>query len=168
VPDIMTIGKAMAGGLPASGVVSTPAIMDQWAPGRHGTTFGGHPVAAAAGLAVLQEFAEADILANVRTQGDYLAGRLAQIVARYPIVTDARGLGLMRALELNHADGRPGGDLLEAVRQACLDQGLLTLSCGVRGNGLRFATPLNITQETLDEGLAILEGALARVSDQEG
>jgi len=164
----MTIGKAMAGGIPASGVVSTPDIMAQWAPGRHGTTFGGNPLAGAAGLALLQEFAETDLLANVVAQGDYLAGILDGWVAKYPIVTDARGLGLMRAIELNHADGRPGGDLLEAVRKQCLEGGLLTLACGVKGNGLRFATPLNITREVLDEGLAILEAALAAVSDQEG
>jgi 4-aminobutyrate aminotransferase len=167
VPDIMTIGKAMAGGLAASGVVSTPEIMKSWAPGRHGGTFGGNPVVAAAGLAVLDEFAEADVLGNVNTVGDYLAGKLDALVAQFPIITDSRGLGLMRAIELNHLDGRPGGDLLEAVRRKCLEDGMFTLACGVRGNGLRFATPLNVTTEIIDEGLAILTGALAEVSAKE-
>jgi 4-aminobutyrate aminotransferase len=167
VPDIMTIGKAMAGGLAASGVVSTPAIMATWGPGRHGGTFGGNPVVAAAGLAVLDEFAEADILTNVNAMGAYLAERLDALAAQFPIITDSRGLGLMRAIELNHLDGRPGGDLLEAVRRRCLDDGLFTLSCGVRGNGLRFATPLNITAEQLDEGLEILSGALSDVTTKE-
>ncbi len=167
VPDIMTIGKAMAGGLPASGVVSTPEIMATWGPGRHGGTFGGNPVVAAAGLAVLDEFAEADVLGNVNTVGDYLAGRLAQLVEQFPIVTDSRGAGLMRAIELNHLDGRPGGDLLEAVRAQCLANGLLTLSCGVKANGLRFATPLNTTTELIDEGLDILTSALTDVTAKE-
>lgn len=73
----------------------------------------------------------------------------------------------MRAIELNHVDGRPGGDLLEQVRRGCLDNGLLTLSCGVRGNGLRFATPLNTTTDLIDEGLAILEGVLTDVNEKE-
>ncbi|MDR1791208.1 MAG: aspartate aminotransferase family protein [Propionibacteriaceae bacterium] len=167
VPDIMTIGKAMAGGLPASGIVSTEEIMAKWAPGRHGGTFGGNPVVAAAGLALLEEYAETKLLDNVVKQGEYLAAKTKEFVAKYPIVTDARGLGLMRAIELNHVDGRPGGDLLEAVRKKCLEGGLLTLACGVKGNGLRFATPLNVTQEVLDEGLAILDGALAAVSETE-
>jgi 4-aminobutyrate aminotransferase len=167
VPDIMTIGKAMAGGLAASGVVSTPKIMNSWAPGRHGGTFGGNPVVAAAGLAVLDEFAEADVLGNVNTVGDYLSTKLDALVAQFPIITDSRGLGLMRAIELNHLDGRPGGDLLEAVRRKCLEDGMFTLACGVRGNGLRFATPLNVTTEIIDEGLAILTGALTEVSEKE-
>lgn len=166
-PDIMTIGKAMAGGLPASGIVSTPQIMAAWGPGRHGTTFGGNPVVAAAGLAVLDEFAAADVLGNVDAVGGYLATRLAEFTQRFPIVTDARGLGLMRAIELNHLDGRPGGDLLEAVRQRCLADGLFVLSCGMRGNGLRFATPLNITRSELDEGLEILQRALTAVTEEE-
>lgn len=167
VPDIMTIGKAMAGGLPASGVVSTPAIMASWGPGRHGGTFGGNPVVAAAGLALLDEFAEAGIVAGVSDLGDHLAARLDELAKRFPIITDSRGLGLMRAIEINHLDGRPGGDLLEAVRRKCLDDGLFTLACGVRGNGLRFATPLNTSTEELDEGLEILTGALTEVTTKE-
>ncbi|PKQ30788.1 MAG: aspartate aminotransferase family protein [Actinobacteria bacterium HGW-Actinobacteria-2] len=167
VPDIMTIGKAMAGGLPASGVVSTPAIMSSWGPGRHGGTFGGNPVVAAAGLAVLDEFAEADILTNVNTVGAYLSDKLDALMQQFPIITDSRGLGLMRAIELNHLDGSPGGDLLEAVRRSCLDKGLFTLSCGVKGNGLRFATPLNTTIAELDEGLEILTTALSEVTSKE-
>ncbi len=165
VPDIMTIGKAMAGGLPASGVVSTQEIMGAWGPGRHGGTFGGNPVAGAAGLAVLDEFAESHILDNVNSVGAYLGEQLDQIKNEFEIVTDARGLGLMRAIELNHPDGRPGGDLMEKLRRTCLEKGLLTLSCGVRGNGMRFATPLNTDTATIDEGLAILREALTTVSE---
>ncbi|MDN5985458.1 MAG: aminotransferase class III-fold pyridoxal phosphate-dependent enzyme, partial [Propionibacterium sp.] len=95
------------------------------------------------------------------------AGRLDELKDEFPIVTDARGLGLMRAIELNHVDGRPGGDLLEEVRAICLDKGLMTLSCGVRPNGMRFATPLNTTTELIDEGLDILHQALTTVSARE-
>ncbi|WP_062205276.1 aminotransferase class III-fold pyridoxal phosphate-dependent enzyme [Demequina salsinemoris] len=160
VPDIMTLGKAMGGGLPMSAIVSTPELMARWKPGLHGTTFGGNPLAAAAALAVLDEFAASDVLGNVRTQGAYLAGRLADLKERHASIADVRGLGLMAAIQLDHADGTPGGDLVDAVRRAALERGLLVLSCGVKGNAIRIATPLNVTAPVLDEGLAILEECL--------
>ena len=161
VPDIMTLGKAIAGGLPMSAVVSTKAIMDEWHPGQHGTTFGGHPVCAAAGLAVLKAFEEEHILDNVNKQGQYLRERLLGLQKKYPVLGDIRGLGLMMAVEfINPADKSPNADALNKVKGYCLDHGMLTLSCGVYGNGFRFATPLNIQKEDLDKGLAIFEDAL--------
>ena len=162
VPDIMTLGKALAGGLPMSAIVSTQAIMAEWHAGMHGGTFGGNPLAAAAGLAVLDEFESARILDNVLTQGAHLRGRLEELQERHPIVADVRGLGLMQAIEVDHTDGRPGGDLLEKVRRDCLDHGLLTLGCGVKANGLRVATRLNVTAGEIDEGIEILDVALTR------
>ncbi|MGO1315554.1 MAG: aspartate aminotransferase family protein [Cellulomonadaceae bacterium] len=162
VPDIMTLGKAIAGGVPMSAVVSTPDIMSSWLPGMHGGTFGGNPVAAAAALAVLDEFEENDVLGNAQRQGAYLAERLRELAAAHPVVTDVRGLGMMLAIELNHTDGRPGGDLVQAVQRDCFEHGLLILSCGVKGNGIRIAAPLNVTRAELDEGLDILDAALDR------
>ncbi|QOL35858.1 aspartate aminotransferase family protein [Bifidobacterium subtile] len=160
-PDIMTLGKAIAGGIPASAVVSTEAIMNEWHPGMHGGTFGGNPVMGAAGLAVLDEFEQSSILDNVNAQGVYLRNKLESLQAKYPIVSDVRGLGLMLAIELNHSDGRPGGDLVEITRSQALKRHMLTLSCGVRGNGMRMATPLNVTQNIIDEGIAILDESIA-------
>lgn len=161
VPDIMTLGKAIAGGLPMSAVVSTPEIMEEWHAGMHGTTFGGNPVCAAAALAVLDVFREEHILENVAVQGDYLYGKLKALQVKYPVVGDVRGLGLMRAIELVKPDGSPNGEALAAVRDYCFDHGMLTLSCGVYGNGMRFATPLNVKKEEIDQGISILGGALA-------
>jgi 4-aminobutyrate aminotransferase len=162
-PDVVTLGKAMAGGLPASAIVATAEIMAKWKVGRHGSTFGGNPVVAAAGLAVLDEFADADILGNAVRQGQYLAEQLDKLSQQFSLVTDSRGLGLMRAIELRHADGRPGTDLAAAVRKHCLDAGLLLLGCGLKGDALRIATPLNVTAEVIDEGIGILSAALAQV-----
>jgi len=162
VPDIMTIGKAMAGGLPMSGIVSKPEVMEKWLPGMHGTTFGGHPVAAAAGLAVLDVFEEEGILGNVKKQGEYLRGRLSELQKQYPVIGDVRGVGLMNAVEFVHPeDHSPNGEAFSKVRAYSEGHGLLLLGCGVYGNGLRFATPLNVSKEVLDEGLAIFEAALA-------
>jgi 4-aminobutyrate aminotransferase len=161
IPDIMTLGKAIAGGLPMSAIVSTKEIMDSWLPGMHGTTFGGHPVCAAAGLAVLKVLKAENIIDNVNTQGAYLKGRLLEMQKSYPAMGDVRGLGLMMAVEfINPADKSPSADALNKVKQYCLEHGLFTLSCGVYGNGFRFATPLNITLKDLDKGLAIFEDAL--------
>ncbi|MFT8318634.1 MAG: aspartate aminotransferase family protein [Sporolactobacillus sp.] len=163
VPDILTVGKAIAGGLPMSAVLSTKTIMSEWHPGMHGTTFGGHPICAAAALAVLDEFEQAQILDQVIHAGAYLKNQLLNLQKKYRSISDVRGLGLMLAIEFSHEDGTPAGDLLAAVRSACLKKHLLTLACGVHENGLRFATPLNVTKTEIDEGLAILEQALSEV-----
>jgi 4-aminobutyrate aminotransferase len=164
VPDVMTVGKAIAGGLPMSAIVSTPEIMSKWLPGMHGTTFGGHPVCAAVGLAVLDEIKEANILENVNLQGAYLKQRLLEIKEKHPVIGDVRGLGLMVAVEfVNPEDNSPNADYLNKVKNYCFDNKLLTLSCGVHGNGFRFATPLNISREDLDKGIAIFEKAVASI-----
>lgn len=162
-PDIMTMGKAIAGGLPMSAVISTPAIMEEWHPGMHGTTFGGNPVCAAAGLAVLEQFEKLDILKNVNEMGAYLKSGLKELQKKYPFMYDVRGLGLMLAVEYAHEDGTPAPEIWTTCRKACLDAGMMTLNCGVNGNGQRFATPLNITREEVDRVLEVYEIGLKAV-----
>jgi len=165
VPDIMTVGKAMAGGLPMSAIISTPEIMSKWLPGMHGTTFGGNPVCAAAGLAVLEEFKESNVLNNVNEQGAYLKKRLMEMKEKYSVMGDVRGLGLMVAVEfVNPLDNSPSAEALNKVKNYCYENKLLTLSCGVYGNGFRFATPLNIKREDLDKGISIFEEAVKEIS----
>lgn len=161
VPDIMTVGKAIAGGLPMSAVLTRPDIAKEWPTGTHGTTFGGNPVAAAAGCAVLDAFEDGTLLENVCKMGEYLRAELKKLQAKYPIIYDIRGLGLMTAIEFAYEDGTPAPEIWQKVRAGCLERHLLTLNCGVHGNGMRFATPLNVKKEEIDEGLAILEASLA-------
>jgi 4-aminobutyrate aminotransferase len=161
VPDIMTLGKAIAGGLPMSAIVSTQEIMGKWAPGMHGTTFGGHPVCAAAALAVLDAFKEEDILENCNKQGAYLKERLYDLKGKYPVIGDVRGLGLMLAMEfIGPEDRSPNAEAFGKVRRYCLDNKMLVLGCGVYGNGFRIATPLNVRKAEIDKGLDIIEAAL--------
>jgi len=156
IPDIMTLGKAIGGGLPMSAIVSTKAIMDEWHPGQHGTTFGGNPLVAAAALAVLEEFEASGILANVNAQGTYLRSKLEELQKAYSsVLIDVRGLGLMQAVEFSTPEQ------LSGMQKYCLDHKLMTLSCGLKA--LRFATPLNVTKEILDEGLAIFTAGLETV-----
>lgn len=161
VPDIMTVGKAIAGGLPMSAVISTPEIMESWKAGMHGTTFGGNPVAAAAANAVLDQYEDGALLQNVNMMGTYLKEKLYELQKKYPIIYDVRGLGLMVAIEFSYADGTPAPEVWEKVRKRCLELKMLTLNCGVNGNGMRFATPLNVTKEDIDKGIAILNQALS-------
>lgn len=160
VPDIMTVGKAIAGGLPMSAVISTEEIMKEWHAGMHGTTFGGNPVCAAAANAVLDQFEDGTLIDNVNTMGAYLMERLRELQKKHPIIYDVRGRGLMVAVEYSHTDGTPAPEIWTQVKEKCLEMKMLTLNCGVNGNGMRFATPLNVTKQELDQGLSVLDQAL--------
>lgn len=160
VPDIMTVGKAIAGGLPMSAVLTRPDIAEKWPVGTHGTTFGGNPVAAAAACVVLEQYEDGTLLKNVNEMGEYLRSELKKLQEKHPIIYDVRGLGLMVAIEFAQADGTPAPDIWAKVKAECLKRHMLTLNCGVHGNGMRFATPLNVKKEEIDEGLGILDESL--------
>ncbi len=168
IPDIMTVGKAIAGGLPMSAVISTPEIMDKWPIGTHGTTFGGNPVAAAAGCEVLKQFKDGSLLNNVNEMGAYLKEKLLILKDKFACISDVRGIGLMVAIEFSHEDGSPAPDIWLDVKARMLKHHMLTLNCGVHGNGMRFATPLNVKKEELDEGLAILELSIEEMYQEKG
>lgn len=163
VPDIMTLGKALAGGMPMCAIVSTPKIMEEWHPGMHGGTFGGNPVAAAAANAVLDQFEDGNLLKHVNEMGAYLKERLEVLKGKYACISDVRGLGLMVAVEYSNEDGSPAPEIWNKVKAYCFEHKMLTLNCGVNGNGHRFATPLNISKEDLDKGLSIFEAALQSI-----
>jgi 4-aminobutyrate aminotransferase len=164
VPDIMTLAKSIASGLPLSAVVASSNLMDQWQPAAHGSTFGGNPVACAAGIATLDVFAREGILANATEKGGELMRRLRELQQKMPAIGEVRGLGLMVGVELVHADGSPNKELQKKIRQVCLDSGMVVLSCGPHDNVLRLVPPLNISQAELDEGWEILSGAFQEVA----
>lgn len=160
IPDIMTVGKAIAGGLPMSAVLTRPDIAAKWPTGTHGTTFGGNPVAAAAACVVLDQFEDGTLLKNVNEMGAYLQEKLRAVQAKHPIIYDVRGIGLMVAIEFAYEDGTPAPEIWSKVKEECLKRHLLTLNCGVHYNGMRFATPLNVKKEEIDEGVKIIEDSL--------
>ena len=163
-PDIMTLAKSIASGLPLSAVVATSELMDQWEPAAHGSTFGGNPVSCAAGIATLDVFEREGILANAAEKGAELMRRLRDLQARMPVIGDVRGLGLMVGVELVHKDGTANKELQKKIRQVCLDSGMVILSCGPHDNVLRLVPPLNLSQAELDEGWEILNGAFQEVA----
>ncbi len=163
-PDLLLTGKSIADGLPLAGVTGRADLLDAVPPGGMGTTFGGNPVACAAGLAVLDVLAEEHLLERAVHLGERLAARLAAWQAEYPLVGDARGLGAMRAVELvvDRASKRPA--TRAAARAAALAQedGLIVLKAGLHDHVLRILAPLVIDDATLDRGLDIMERAIAR------
>jgi 4-aminobutyrate aminotransferase len=164
VPDIMTLAKSIASGLPLSAVVATSKLMGQWEPSAHGSTFGGNPVSCAAGIATLDVFEREGILDNAATRGAELIRRLRELQRRIPAIGEVRGLGLMVGVELVKEDGSANKDLQKKVRKVCLDSGMVILSCGPHDNVLRLVPPLNLSEAELDEGWEILNGAFQEVA----
>ncbi|HET9849550.1 MAG TPA: aspartate aminotransferase family protein [Candidatus Dormibacteraeota bacterium] len=164
VPDIMTLAKSIASGLPLSAIVGSSKLMDQWQPAAHGSTFGGNPVSCAAGIATLDVFESEGILANAQEKGAELIRRLRDLQQRVPGIGEVRGLGLMVGVELVDVGGKPNKQLQKQIRHVCLDSGLVILSCGTDDNVLRLVPPLNLSQEELDEGWEILQAAFLEVA----
>jgi 4-aminobutyrate aminotransferase len=156
-PDLLVAGKTLGGGLPLASVTGRAEIMDSVHPGGLGGTFGGNPVACAAGLAVLDELTASGFRERAEQIAELLQARLTEIASRRPVVGEVRGLGAMLALELTEQSG----DASRAVTTAARERGLILLSCGLYGNVIRLLPPLSATDEELEKGLAILDEALA-------
>lgn len=162
-PDIVTVAKSLAAGMPLSAVVGRAEIMDAVHPSGVGGTYGANPVSCRAGLAVLEVFAEEHILAKAQALGETLRTRFEELQARFEIIGDVRGKGPMLALELvrDRATKEPAANEAKALVQTCFAKGLLLLSCGNFGNVIRTLMPLTITDAQLERGLAILADGLA-------
>jgi 4-aminobutyrate aminotransferase/(S)-3-amino-2-methylpropionate transaminase len=162
VPDLITFAKSVAAGLPLSGVVGRAEVMDAPRPGGLGGTYAGNPLACAAGLAVLDVFAEEGLLERAEALGKALWAGLRRLQERFPQVGEVRGLGPMVALELvrDRLSKEPAPELAQAVLEAARDQGLILLKAGMFGSVLRILVPLVATPEEAEEGLRRLEAAM--------
>jgi len=165
-PDLITIAKSVAGGVPLSAVTGKAEIMDAPGPGGLGGTFAGSPLACAAGLAVLEVMREEQLLKRAQEIGRFLSSRLKGLQVRFPCVGEVRNLGAMVALELvkNARADAPDAELTRAVVQAAGRRGLIILSCGVYSNVIRFLAPLTIPDALLKEGCHLFEQALEEVA----
>jgi 4-aminobutyrate aminotransferase/(S)-3-amino-2-methylpropionate transaminase len=164
-PDLMTVAKSIAAGLPLSGVIGRAEIMDGAHAGAIGGTYIGNPVAQAAALAVLDVFDEEDLVARGIVVGERIRERMLGWQRRWPAIGDVRGLGAMLAIELvrDPATKEPAPELARAVIDAALQRGLILLKAGVHANCIRVLCPLTIEEAVLDEALAVWEDALAAV-----
>jgi 4-aminobutyrate aminotransferase len=147
VPDIITVAKGIASGMPLGAFIARADLMD-WDKGAHGTTFGGNPVACRAALATIA-LLEEGLLENAVELGRYLLGRLESLQDASPALVDVRGLGLMIGLEFQD------GDQAQAVADGCFQRGLIVLRCGDRA--VRLCPPLVVSQEEAETALDILE-----------
>jgi predicted acetylornithine/succinylornithine family transaminase len=152
-PDIITLAKGLGGGIPI-GALLTKEKSAVFALGEHGSTFGGNPLACAAGYATLKFVIENDIPSKVKRSGDYLIDQLKKLKAKYDFIIEVRGRGLLVAIQFN-------SDLTQNIVKSCMERGLLLNP--VKPNAIRFMPPLTIAKREIDEAIAILDKVLAKV-----
>ncbi len=163
-PDLITVAKSIAMGLPLSGVLGKAAIMDAPDDNAVGGTYVGNPVAQAAALAVLDVIEEEGLVERSEAIGRTIRGRMEDWQGRWPAVGDVRGLGAMLAIELvSGGDRAPATDVASSVIEEALRRGLMLIKAGVHGNCIRVLVPLVVTDAELDEALGVWEEALAAV-----
>lgn len=166
-PDLVTVAKSIAGGLPLSGVIGKADLMDAVPPGGLGGTYGGSPVACAAGLAVLDAIEKENLLARAESIGMQLVDRISRLGSRNDLqpISVVRGLGAMVAFDI--VSGRSASDLdpeaTKRVTGRALQNGLLLLSCGMQASSIRILAPLTASDEIVAEGLDRLERALSLI-----
>lgn len=159
-PDIMTVAKGLASGLPISGVVSRLDLMKKWIPGSHGGTFGGNVVSAAAAVATIKAMKEEKMLENAQARGTQLVAGLGHLREKFPQIADVRGLGLMIGTEFRDARGKPDKKTAKAVVHECADRNLMLLTAGPWDNTIRWIPPLIVTKDQMEEALNIFETSL--------
>jgi predicted acetylornithine/succinylornithine family transaminase len=150
-PDIMTLAKGLGGGMPMGAILAKEKTC-VFAPGDHGSTLGGNPLACAVGYASLKFLLENDVAANAKRIGDYLIAKLEGLKSRFEHIVEVRGRGLLVALAFDR-------DISDELVLACLEHGLLLNA--VKPNALRFMPPLSIEEKDVDEAIAILERVLS-------
>ncbi|MFT4065758.1 4-aminobutyrate--2-oxoglutarate transaminase [Paraburkholderia sp.] len=160
-PDLMTMAKSLAGGMPLSGVVGRTEVMDAAAPGGLGGTYAGNPLALASALAVLDIIDEERLCERATVLGERLKAKLVALQRSVPQIADVRGPGAMVAAEFRKPDSTsPDAEFAKRVQTRALERGLLLLVCGVYSNVVRFLFPLTIQDTVFDEAMAILEDVL--------
>jgi 4-aminobutyrate aminotransferase / (S)-3-amino-2-methylpropionate transaminase / 5-aminovalerate transaminase len=164
-PDILVTAKSLGGGLPLAAITGRSEIMDAPGPGGLGGTFAGNPLSCAAALAVLDLFERENLLTRANELGDRFQRRAREWQRRWPIVGDVRGLGGMQAIELvkSQETKTPAAAETKRITQYCYEHGLITITAGSYSNVIRVLVPLVATNEQIDEGLDVLESALAAV-----
>ena len=164
VPDVVTLAKGIASGLPLSATVARAEIMESWRPGQHASTFGANPVAVEAALATLDVIKTEKLMENARRMGAKAKKRFLEMKEKYEIVGDVRGMGLFLGVEIvkDRKSKARGEEEANQIIDYCFHHGTLVIMAG--HNTLRFVPPLNITEDVMDEGLDIIEEGIAAVN----
>jgi 4-aminobutyrate aminotransferase len=160
VPDVVLSAKAIANGMPLAALVSPRELQERWGVGAHGSTYGGNPVACAAGIAVLEVMREEGLVANAAARGAELSAGLQALALEDPRIGDVRGPGLMIGVEMvKDPDAAQDVALGSALSSASAERGLLVLTCGA-GNVVRWIPPLDVDRAEIEEALGIFGEAL--------
>jgi len=165
-PDMITVGKSLASGLPLSGVIGKQEIMDEPIPGSIGGTYVGNPLSCVAALAVLEIIEEENLLERAKEIGEYMLERFWEMQKKYELIGDVRGVGAMVAMELvkDRKTKEPAAEETSLIIREALQNGAVLAKAGLYANVIRMLVPLVITDEQLEEGLNILERAIATVA----
>ncbi len=164
VPDVVVMAKAIANGLPLSAIASSRSLMKRWGRSAHGSTYGGNPVACAAGIAVLDTIADEGLIENAVARGAELTAGLGRIAAEEPRIGDVRGPGLMVGVEfVKPGTTAPDGALANAAIARAADLGLLVLTCGASSHVIRWIPPIDVTAAEVGEAIGIFEETLRTV-----
>ena len=162
-PDLITVAKGIAGGMPLSGVVGRAEIMDAAHAGGLGGTFGGSPIAVAAGVAVMEQYESGNWMQRALEIGEILTGRLNAMKTNHPVIGDVRGRGAMQAIELVEPGTKnPNSAATDALLKHCHQNGVVVLNAGTYNNVIRFLPPLAISDELLHDALDVLAAGLAK------
>jgi 4-aminobutyrate aminotransferase / (S)-3-amino-2-methylpropionate transaminase / 5-aminovalerate transaminase len=166
VPDLMTVGKSLASGMPLAGVVGRAEVIDSVHLGGLGSTYGGNPVACAAAIESIKAIADPAFLAQSVRMGERIQARLREMAERIPAIGEVRGIGPMAAVELvtDHETREPAADIAAATVAGALERGLLLLKTGIYDNVLRVLVPISATDDDLETGLTRLEESLVAAS----
>lgn len=166
VPDLITTAKSLAAGMPLAAVTGRDEIMEAPHPGGLGGTYSGNPLACVAAIEAIETIRQPEFLSRASAIGEQIRSHLEQLQQRYPLIGDVRGLGAMLAMELvyDRVTKTPAPDLTSRINQETLQRGLITIRAGLYSNCVRFLPPLNVTDDQIDEGMAIVAEALDVVS----
>jgi 4-aminobutyrate aminotransferase len=162
-PDILVMAKGIASGLPLSAIAAREDLAARWPPGAHGSTFGGNPVACAAALATIDVIREEALVDNAHVMGNRLLEALKTLQQHHRAIGEVRGLGLMIGTEFRAGGAKAAGQVAKEVQKACLERGLLLLTCGSHDHVIRWIPPLVITEEHIETAVDIFSEAVARV-----
>lgn len=164
-PDIISIAKGIASGLPLGAIIAKAEIMRSWKPGQHASTFGANPVAVAAALATLAVVKSEKLVQNAKKMGEIAMKRLTEMKEKHALIGDVRGLGLFIGVEVvrDRRTKERGEEEASRIVNECFENGLIAIIAGK--NTIRIIPPLNVSEEELEEGLDIFEAAVAKVSN---
>ena len=163
VPDIMAVAKGIASGMPVSAVIADRELMDAWAPGAHGGTYGGNAVGTAAAAATLEVIRDDGLVDNAARTGRILMDGLRDVQADHPVIGDVRRLGLMVAAEFVEPDGAPNPGAVTKVVKACYEEKVLLITCGTYDQTIRIIPPLIVTAEQIGGFVRVFRRAVASI-----